>query len=612
MALTGKTIGQLNHLTSSLTGNEAFPIQYNGSTYHISQSQIVSGLATIGSNIFTAIQIITGSNGVLKYSGNAASVNPVYPTLEEIHANDSYPWLSRFYNDSYSTSNAVMAYFGWSDGRFVFHNESTESIGLQVNGFQAENGLLVYSDRVAFINNVTVAGNHTVTQNLYVQGTASINNIQYISQSSLNIGTNLITVNTATPTTRFGGLAVYDSGSTGTGLTGSMLWDSQNNTWIYSNPSGSSYDGAMVLMGPRNSSGIGNEVGITQYYVTIGDGSHHMTSSQIYNSGSLIRLETNTQITGSLNITGSITIAGTQTITGTISGSLPANNPSSSLILLSGSIRPTGSVSGSSVVLMNTVMSASNNNQTLVGMDIIPAFNAGAFTGITTIGLRILSGSLHLGGSITGRLTFEQFHIKASDATIASQATSVTSYSGLNMFDSSAVLGASFQYGNASAAQFANTFFFGPRNSTGKLQIVRGTTPTISQTMFANGNFLIQDGGTHTDNGYRLQINGAGAVSGSLWASGSVLMTGSLNISGSVTASSALISGPLTITGSNTVLFTSNIDTLTLTGSLLLSTGSMFGLPTTSSTTPVTGSMFWSGSLLFVWNGSRYMSASFV
>ena len=43
MALTGKTIGQLDHLTSSLTGNEAFPIQYNGATYHISQSQIVSG-----------------------------------------------------------------------------------------------------------------------------------------------------------------------------------------------------------------------------------------------------------------------------------------------------------------------------------------------------------------------------------------------------------------------------------------------------------------------------------------------------------------------------------------------------------------------------------------
>jgi len=59
----------------------------------------------------------------------------------------------------------------------------------------------------------------------------------------------------------------------------------------------------------------------------------------------------------------------------------------------------------------------------------------------------------------------------------------------------------------------------------------------------------------------------------------------------------------------NTHQFTGSVS---ITGSLLLSTGSMFGLPRTSSSAPVTGSMYWSGSLLFVWNGSRYMSASFV
>lgn len=63
----------------------------------------------------------------------------------------------------------------------------------------------------------------------------------------------------------------------------------------------------MVLVGPRNSSGIGNEVGINSWYAAIGNGSHHMTSSQIYNSGSLIRLETNTQVTGSLIVSAGIT-----------------------------------------------------------------------------------------------------------------------------------------------------------------------------------------------------------------------------------------------------------------------------------------------------------------
>jgi hypothetical protein len=115
--------------------------------------------ATTGSNTFQGTQTITGSNGRLIYTGTTLGL---YPTLAEIHANDDYPWLERFYNDTFSTSSAIMAYFGWSDGRFVFHNESTQSIGLQVNGFNAENGLLVYPDKVAFVNNVEVTGSLNV------------------------------------------------------------------------------------------------------------------------------------------------------------------------------------------------------------------------------------------------------------------------------------------------------------------------------------------------------------------------------------------------------------------------------------------------------------------
>ena len=125
--------------------------------------------ATTGSNTFTGLQIITGSNGVLRYSGTDANTgNPGYPSLAEIHANDANPWLERFYNDTYSTSDAVMAYFGWDDGRFVFHNESTQSIGLQVNGYNGDNGLLVYEDKVAFVNNIEVAGTVNTSGSIYI------------------------------------------------------------------------------------------------------------------------------------------------------------------------------------------------------------------------------------------------------------------------------------------------------------------------------------------------------------------------------------------------------------------------------------------------------------
>ena len=135
-------------------------------------------------------------------------------------------------------------------------------------------------------------GGLRVTKDAYISGTLYLNNVTvygtqsvaYITSSQLNIASNLITVNTATPSVRFGGLAVYDSGSSG--LTGSMLWDSQNNSWIYSNPSGSgNYDSAMVIMGPRNSSTLGSEVGLTCNYLVQGHGHHHTTSSMIFHDG---------------------------------------------------------------------------------------------------------------------------------------------------------------------------------------------------------------------------------------------------------------------------------------------------------------------------------------
>jgi hypothetical protein len=134
-------------------------------------------------------------------------------------------------------------------------------------------------------------GGVRVTKDMYVSGTAYFNNVtvygtqsvQYITSSQLNISANLISVNTDTPTIRFGGLAVYDSGSTG--LSGSLLWDSEQNHWVYTNPSGSTYSGGMLISGPRASS-LGSEQGTTLNALMKGQGGDHITSSGIFESGS--------------------------------------------------------------------------------------------------------------------------------------------------------------------------------------------------------------------------------------------------------------------------------------------------------------------------------------
>jgi hypothetical protein len=130
-----------------------------------------------------------------------------------------------------------------------------------------------YSATSSFSNDFTVLGNLTVF------GTQSV---QYITSSQLNISDNVITVNVASPGVRFGGLSVFDSGSLSSEATASLFWDSQQNHWIYQRESGSTYDGGMLISGPRNAAGLGNESGTTACMLLVGQGGDHLTSSLVY------------------------------------------------------------------------------------------------------------------------------------------------------------------------------------------------------------------------------------------------------------------------------------------------------------------------------------------
>ena len=121
-------------------------------------------LKNIGPTQFTGSVDILGNESLNGTDGyiflNPTILNPNY-TIQEVHTYNDLPWMSRLYNDSFSTSSAVMSWFGWNDGRFVFHSDTTQSIGIQVNGYGAENGLLIYQDRVAFVNNIEITGSAT-------------------------------------------------------------------------------------------------------------------------------------------------------------------------------------------------------------------------------------------------------------------------------------------------------------------------------------------------------------------------------------------------------------------------------------------------------------------
>lgn len=158
-----------------------------------------------------------------------------------------------------------------------------ENVALQLSGSLNVDG------NTRFNNNLTIGQDLYVSGNFQVLGTGSIITL---TGSQIDIGTNLINLNTYAPFERFAGINVFDSGSN-VGVTGSLLWDSQNDVWIYANPSGSNYASARFIAGPKNTGSLGEEEGLTVGHFPIATGDDHISDSLLTYQGTELALNTN-------------------------------------------------------------------------------------------------------------------------------------------------------------------------------------------------------------------------------------------------------------------------------------------------------------------------------
>lgn len=156
----------------------------------------------------------------------------------------------------------------------------------------------------------------------------------------------------------------------------------------------------------------------------------------------------------------------------------------------------TGSVTAASAIArgtyLNQTLVATANNDTLVGLDITPTFTTGAFTGVTSWGVRV-------GGSV---------FLKDDNSSIDFINQNGRLYSG----------GGVFTISNGAGADATDVLRFGHTNSTGTRatviagQIIKfqrgGFSTTVGQIFGSTGNWVVQNGGTFTDAGYRLDVNG--------------------------------------------------------------------------------------------------------
>jgi hypothetical protein len=200
-------------------------------------------------------------------------------------------------------------------------------------------GAIVTTGSNNFVGNQVISGSLTVTQNLTVFGTASFT---YVTASQIDVSASFISVNVFEPYQRFGGLKVYDSGSSN--ATASFAWDSLKNHWIYQDVQTTGSSGGIFIVGPINTGSIGDERHLTAGRIPKAVGGDHIDDSVI------------SDISGSIGISGSVAVTGSLMVQQTLYANSNSGLLSSGLQTVS--INGTGSFT--SAFCNYTVISGSN------------------------------------------------------------------------------------------------------------------------------------------------------------------------------------------------------------------------------------------------------------
>lgn len=149
-------------------------------------------------------------------------------------------------------------------------------------------------------------------------------------------------------------------------------------------------------------------------------------------------------------------------------------------------------------VYFNPTVVATANNDTLVGLDITPTFTNGAFTGVQNTGLRVTSSAFEVA-------QFRRTGSGSARITVTNEGGNLST-----IMDANSTTGAAFGSATATDVTFVTA-------QTGRLKVYHST-----------GNVVIQNGGTFTDAGYRLDVNGTFRAQGSITATLANTVTSSM------------------------------------------------------------------------------------
>ena len=327
------------------------------------------------------------------------------------------------------------------------------------------------SETVRFLNGGNVGiGNSTPTSRLQVRGSGTTSSTTALRVENTNASASLV---------------VLDDGAVGIGTStpsSSILLDVSGSIRSFNilPAANGSYDIGVSANKFRNGWFAGSLVAPSGYLNNLFFG---ITNFGIYNS-------IGTQLAQMFS-TGDLVLQNGGTFTNNnYRLQVNATGSNSGSLFLGGTTIATGSIART--MLISSSLSASANNDVLVGLDINPSFNAGSFTGVERTAIRF--GTIKIGLTAGGadRIDFgSQVNIQRSGENILTATTVSTS---LNSRAVSVPILFTLNQGVTEVGRFAAT----------------------------TGNFLIN---TTTDSGFKLDVSGSARITNGLTVTGSLVAT---------------------------------------------------------------------------------------
>jgi len=389
-------------------------------------SSVVSKFNTLGTYTgsvdtrLTEIGVVSGSlilsASSAKSTNDSQDVSITNLNATSASVNTSVSALNSF-SSSQLTQNSALATIS---GSLILTASNHEQ---RLDAMEVESGSYARTNSAnTFNGNQTISGSLTVTQDFVVLGSSSIQNI---SSSTLDIGTNLIKVNVNSPSVRFGGFAVYDSGSAGN--SGSFLYDSVQDEFIFVHKgNGTNVTSSHFVLGPETYDNLGNETYLINNRLPKGTGKEHLVDSKITDDGTTISLGSNVTITGSVTVSGTVDGVDVSVLNSNI------NSFSSSALVRLSNLESTSAsllIETANLELATASLntSVSNINTTTASL-LIETANLETFSGSTLTRLTALESSASTALSTNNTQATSITNLNSTTASLNTSVTNINSF----------------------------------------------------------------------------------------------------------------------------------------------------------------------------------------